>query len=147
MTSVVLNKVGMDLVDIEVQQRGSAFTDIFFQDPVLDYTKEYVLGISELTVPLGDEPMLTQNPRTQTLLRVYRKGYFAVNGAGAQTWYPLLYGNMALARHPVAAHRVAQLPFYSIPQTWALFRGFHGGVNIQTPAQLFDELTKWASSV
>ena len=72
MTSVVLNKVGMDLVDIEVEQKGAAFTDIFFQDPVLDYTKEYVLGVSELCVPLGDEPMMTVVPNTETLLRVNR---------------------------------------------------------------------------
>ena len=96
MTSVVLNKVGMDLVDIEVQQKGTAFTDIFFQDPVLDYTKEYVLGVSELCVPLGDEPMLTQVPATENLIAVHRKGYYAPDAATGlvRTWYPVYYGEL-----------------------------------------------------
>ena len=61
MTTVITNKIGLDLVDIEVQQTGEAETDMFFQEPVLDASKDYVVGVSELTVPLSAEPMLTNN--------------------------------------------------------------------------------------
>ena len=153
MTSVVLNKVGMDLVDIEVQQKGSAFTDIFFQDPVLDYTKEYVLGVSELVVPLGDEPMITQVPYTQEVLRVRRKGYFANNG-GNKTWYPLRC-NFADS-NPGDPHHAASLPAAGsvLPanvspenDSWSIFRTYYRGLRIQTPSQFLDELNKWATTV
>ena len=154
MTSVVLNKVGMDLVDIEVDQKGSAFTDIFFQDPVLDYTKEYVLGVSELTVPLGDEPMLTQVPATERLMRVMRKGYYADAG-GVQTWFPIRYGftahpAAAPGQHVVGFHNGAQsnvVPFNAIDESWAKFYGHYKGLSIQTAAQFYDELNKWAVGV
>ena len=61
MTSVVTNKIGLDVVDIEVEQTGEPQTDMFFQEPVLNASKDYVVGISELTVPLTAEPMLTNN--------------------------------------------------------------------------------------
>ena len=155
MTSVVLNKVGMDLVDIEVEQTGTAFTDIFFQDPVLDYTKEYVLGVSELTVPLGDEPMFTEVPSTEVFMRVRRKGYYAADGMGGQAWFPIRYG---YSRHPAGAAYVvgehngpgtqsANTPFNVIPESWAKFYCHRNGLNIQTPAQFYDELKKWVAGV
>ena len=61
MTSVVANKIGLDLVDIQVEQKGKADTDMFFQEPVLDHSKDYVVAVSELSVPLGTEPMMTKN--------------------------------------------------------------------------------------
>ena len=60
MTSVVLNKIGLDIVDIQIDQSGAAETDMFFQDPVLDHTRDYVVGVSELSIPLSQEPMLSQ---------------------------------------------------------------------------------------
>ena len=65
MSSVVANKIGLDIVDIEVEQKGVPDTDMFFQEPVLDASKDYVLGVSELSVPLGREPMLTLNKELQ----------------------------------------------------------------------------------
>ena len=61
MSSIIANKIGLDIVDIEVEQKGLPDTDMFFQEPVLDHAKDYVLGVSELSVPLGREPMLTLN--------------------------------------------------------------------------------------
>ena len=61
MTTVITNKIGLDIVDIEVEQTGEAETDMFFQEPVLDASKDYVVGVSELTVPLSAEQMLTNN--------------------------------------------------------------------------------------
>ena len=160
MTSVVLNKVGMDLVDIEVQQKGTAFTDIFFQDPVLDYTKEYVLGVSELCVPLGDEPMLTQVPATENLIAVHRKGYYAPDAATGmvQTWFPVYYGELRAnaiphvhVGHPHAgAALVANgnvLPMNIIGSTWTKLKAHYKGTNIQTPSQFYDELNKWIASL
>ena len=60
MTSVVANKIGLDIVDIQVQQTGNAETDMFFQEPVLDHARDYVVGVSELSIPLSHEPMLTK---------------------------------------------------------------------------------------
>ena len=60
MTTVVANKIGLDIVDIQVSQTGSAETDMFFQEPVLDKKKEYVVGVSELSVPLNDETPLSK---------------------------------------------------------------------------------------
>ena len=59
MTSVVANKIGLDLIDIQVEQTGKAETDMFFQEPVLDQMRDYVVGVSELAIPLSHEPMLT----------------------------------------------------------------------------------------
>ena len=149
MTSVVLNKVGMDLVDIEVEQKGTAQTDIFFQDPVLDYTKEYVLGVSELTVPLGDEPMLTQVPLTEKLLTVRRKGYYGVDAGGARVWRGIRYGEVQRAGGVRAAPVHADAPYYNVApgQSWTNFNGHYRGLSIQTASQFFDELNKWAVTV
>ena len=70
MSNVTVNKVGMDIVDVEVRQKGEASTDMFFQDPILDYTRDYVIGISELQVPLNAEPMFSKNPNNDIILRI-----------------------------------------------------------------------------
>ena len=61
MTSVVANKIGLDLVDIQIQVTGTAETDMFFQQPVLDQRRDYVVGISELSIPLTAESILSTN--------------------------------------------------------------------------------------
>lgn len=65
MTSVVANKIGLDIVDIQVEQTGSAETDMFFQEPVLDHSRDYVVGVSELSIPLSHESMLTNKKALQ----------------------------------------------------------------------------------
>ena len=70
MSNVTVNKVGMDLVDVEVREKGSASTDMFFQDPILDYTRDYVVGVSELSVPLNSEPMFSKNEMNDVILKV-----------------------------------------------------------------------------
>ena len=35
MSTVIVNKVDLDLVDIEIEQTGTSTTDMFFQEPVL----------------------------------------------------------------------------------------------------------------
>ena len=67
---MTVNKVGMDIVDVEVRQKGKASTDMFFQDPILDYTRDYVVGVSELSVPLNSEPMFSRNSMNDVILKV-----------------------------------------------------------------------------
>ena len=76
MSNVTVNKVGMDIVDVEVRQKGKASTDMFFQDPILDYTRDYVVGVSELSVPLNEEPFLTKNPANDIILKVCNRDPF-----------------------------------------------------------------------
>ena len=63
MTTITTNKLGLDVVDIQVEHTGEARTDMFFQEPVLDAERDYVLGVSELSVPLSHEPMISGNSR------------------------------------------------------------------------------------
>ena len=132
MTSVILNKIGMDLVDVEVSQRGRAETDMFFQDPVLDYTRDYVVGVSELTVPLGAEPMMSDLKNNETLFRVRRKAYVAV-ADGAIT--PVSYGVVGSGS---AADSPAN-PDNMIEYSWGKFKC----KDIQTAPMFYDELRKY----
>ena len=59
MSSVIVNKTGLDLVDLNIEQTGEPQTDMFFQEPLLDHTRDYVVALSELSIPLGEEPMLS----------------------------------------------------------------------------------------
>ena len=62
MTTIQTNKLGLDIVDIQVECTGESQTDMFFQEPVLDAERDYVLGISELSVPLAEEHLITSDP-------------------------------------------------------------------------------------
>ena len=75
MTTIQTNKIGLDVVDIQVECTGESFTDMYFQEPVLDPERNYVLGISELSVPLASEPLITKDPRLreEVILRFIRK--------------------------------------------------------------------------
>ena len=70
MSNVTVNKIGMDIVDVEVRSKGKPTTDMFFQDPILDFTRDYVIGVSELSIPLNAEPMLSVNPENDVLFQV-----------------------------------------------------------------------------
>ena len=75
MTSVVANKIGLDIVDIQISQTGSAETDMFFQEPVLDRKKDYVVGVSELSIPFAMETPLTKTEQnlTESFIQLKRK--------------------------------------------------------------------------
>ena len=75
MSSVIVNKVGLDLVDLNIEQTGEPQTDMFFQEPLLDHTRDYVVAISELSIPLGEEPMLSNidSDKNRTLGYIRRK--------------------------------------------------------------------------
>ena len=75
MTTIQTNKLGLDIVDIQVECTGESQTDMYFQEPVLDPVRSYVLGVSELSVPLAGEPMITNDEflRSENLLAFVRK--------------------------------------------------------------------------
>ena len=75
MTTIHTNKLGLDVVDIEVETTGSSLTDMFFQEPVLDKERDYVLGVSEISVPLAAENPITSDPilLEEPLLELKRK--------------------------------------------------------------------------
>ena len=150
MTSVLLNKVGMDLVDVVVTQKGDSMTDMFFQDPVLDYTREYVLGVSELVVPLGEEPMLSSNPTNNVLITVRRKGIVLGGAADAQLKY---LQSLPAASLPagVAGNAAAEALYDSrnpgMSSSSSRFECSKGGVKIQTAAQFYDDFRKWLKNL
>lgn len=61
MTTIQTNKLGLDIVDVQVECTGESQTDMYFQEPVLDSARDYVLGISELSVPLASESLITND--------------------------------------------------------------------------------------
>ena len=73
MSSVIVNKVDLDLVDIEIEQTGTSTTDMFFQEPVLDHTRDYVVACSELSVPIQEEPMLSNRNKNKYIFYIRRK--------------------------------------------------------------------------
>ena len=73
MSTVIVNKVDLDLVDINIEQTGEAQTDMFFQEPVLDHTRDYVVAVSELSVPIQEEPMLSNRIKNNKLFLIRRK--------------------------------------------------------------------------
>ena len=58
-----------------IEQTGEPQTDMFFQEPLLDHTRDYVVAISELSIPLGEEPMLSNinSDKNRTLGYIRRK--------------------------------------------------------------------------
>ena len=73
MSTVIVNKVDLDLVDVNIEQTGEAQTDMFFQEPVLDHTRDYVVAVSELSVPIQEEPMLSNREKNNKLFIIRRK--------------------------------------------------------------------------
>ena len=73
MSTVIVNKVDLDLVDINIEQTGEAQTDMFFQEPVLDHTRDYVVAVSELSVPIQEEPMLSNRSKNSKIMYIRRK--------------------------------------------------------------------------
>ena len=75
MRTIQTNKLGLDVVDIQVECTGNSQTDMFFQEPVLDHERDYVLGVSEISVPLaGEHPITTDSILLQeTMIELKKK--------------------------------------------------------------------------
>ena len=72
MTTVEINKVGTDYVELEMTQTGSHSTDINLRENLLDGSLNYHFCVTELNVPLNGTPIF---PITapQQLFRVVRR--------------------------------------------------------------------------
>ena len=57
MTSVTINKVGTDSVELELMQTGSYTTSVDLKDNLLDNALNYHFCVTELNVPLQQSPM------------------------------------------------------------------------------------------
>ena len=72
MTTVEINKVGTDYVELEMTQSGSHETNIDLRENLLDGSLNYHFCVTELNVPLSGTPLF---PITtpQQLFRVVRR--------------------------------------------------------------------------
>ena len=59
MSNVIVNKQNTDVIDLTVEQAGISRSEFFAEEPILDATRDYVCGVTELCVPLSEEPMIT----------------------------------------------------------------------------------------
>ena len=93
MSQVVLNRGNVDVTDVQIEQAGSASAEIMTEAPLLDSTKDYVMGVTSLVVPLTEEPMITYDVNNAQLMTVHRRKWgaqmnhaeSALNLAGLQT--------------------------------------------------------------
>jgi len=73
MATAVTNYTNTDIVDFTVEQSSESRTEIFTEEPILDATKDYVVSVTEMAVPLSEEPMITWRAAVQTLLVIRRR--------------------------------------------------------------------------
>ena len=81
MSSVFLNRGDTDVTDVQIEQAGKSSAEILTEQPLLDSTKDYVMGVTSCVCPLSEEPMMTYDINTSELFEVRRRKY----GVGAGT--------------------------------------------------------------
>ena len=85
MSSIILNRGNVDVTDLEIEQGGSNASEIMTEFPLLDSTKDYVMGVTACVVPLTEEPMLTYDITSAQLFTIRRrKNAAAPNSAADQ---------------------------------------------------------------
>ena len=80
MSSVFLNRGSLDVTDVQIEQAGKSSAEILTEQPLLDSTKDYVMGVTSCVVPLSEEPMMTYDVSTSQLFEVKRRKFGAVAG-------------------------------------------------------------------
>ena len=70
MTTAIVNRSHSDVVDLTIEQRGQPRTEIFLEEPLLDGTKDYVVGCTALAIPMSEEPMITYDDTIRDLLNI-----------------------------------------------------------------------------
>ena len=83
MSNIVLNRGNVDVTDLEIEQAGSASCEILTEQPLLDSTKDYVMGVTSCVVPLTEEPMITYDITASQLFTVRRRKHGADAGTAA----------------------------------------------------------------
>ena len=53
MATAITNYSNTDIVDFTVEQSSTSRTEIFTEEPILDATKDYVVSVTEMAVPLS----------------------------------------------------------------------------------------------
>ena len=80
MTSVILNRVGGDIVDLHVTQTGSEETTVILKDPLLRGDKDYKFAVTEWSIPLQNIDMFGFLSATTTeLFTIQRRTVRAVH--------------------------------------------------------------------
>jgi len=73
MSQVILNRGNVDVTELQVEQAGSASCEVITEAPLLDSTKDYVMGCTSCVVPLTEEPMITYDVNNALLFTVRRR--------------------------------------------------------------------------
>ena len=75
MSSVFLNRGNTDVTDVQIEQAGSSSAEILTEQPLLDSTKDYVMGVTSCVCPLSEEPMITYDITASQLFEVRRRKF------------------------------------------------------------------------
>ena len=73
MTTTIANVGNTDIVDFSIEQTGSPRTEVYLEEPLLDGTKDYMVAVTELCVPLSEEPMMTFSLADRDLFTIRRR--------------------------------------------------------------------------
>jgi hypothetical protein len=73
MTSVLLNRTGGDIVDLQVTQTGSGEATVVLKDPLLRGDKDYKFAVTEWSIPLQNIDMFGFLTTTQELFQIQRR--------------------------------------------------------------------------
>ena len=85
MSSVILNRGNTDVVTLDIEQTGSARSEVMTEEPLLDNSRDHMIAVTQLSAPLDLEPMITYNVLTSLLFTVNRRTYGEQkNTAGTQ---------------------------------------------------------------
>ena len=88
MTTAISNVANTDITDITIEQAGQNTAEIFMEEPLLDATKDYMVSVSELCIPLSEEPMLTYSLLDRDILSIKRRNVGFNIGNAAATLVP-----------------------------------------------------------
>jgi hypothetical protein len=85
MSNIILNRGNVDVTDLEIEQAGNNACEIMTEQPLLDSTKDYVMGVTSCVVPVTEEPMITYDISSRQLFTIrVRKHGAGPNNAASQ---------------------------------------------------------------
>ena len=117
MTTAVTNRSNSDVVDFTIEQRGSPHTEVFLEEPLLDGTLDYVVGCSALAIPMSQEPMITFNDATRTMLEIRMRN---------------------------EGQDITTVPNITVPPAYSPVFQFQPDFKIYSPADFLVWITNWA---
>jgi hypothetical protein len=123
MSTVIANYSNTDVTDITIEQSGSSRAEVFLEEPLLDATKTYFCSVSEMAVPMSEEPMITYNLTRRELLYIRRRRVGSDITSG-----DILMGDSAQAEIDYRANLI-------IPEEYKLY----------TPSDFIGLISQWAA--